>query len=70
MEAVWAAVGRDVPNVAVGGVLAAALRLHSRHHGRQVDRQRPSEPVDVDHAPSCPPGFKTFGRLASRVWRG
>ena len=30
--------------------LAAALRLDLRHERRQVDRQRPSKPVDVDRA--------------------
>lgn len=45
MEAVWATVGAVVANVAERVDLPAALRLHSSHQGRQVDLQRPGEPV-------------------------
>jgi hypothetical protein len=50
MEGVWAAVGHVVSNVAAARDLAAALRLHPGHERRQVDRERPGEPLDVDHA--------------------
>jgi hypothetical protein len=30
--------------------LPAALSLDPGHQGRQVDRERPGQPVDVDHA--------------------
>ena len=71
MEAVWAAVGRDVPNVAVGGVLAAALRLNPSHERRQVDRERPGEPVDVDHAhiPASTLDVADVARVESRLLR-
>ena len=50
MEAVWAAVGRDAPKPGASADLLAALRLNPSHERRQVDRERPGEPVDVDHA--------------------
>ena len=49
-EGLSAAVGRVVAGVAAAGDLPAALRLDSGHEGRQVDRERPGEPVNVDKA--------------------
>ena len=61
--------GRDAPNVAVGGVLPAAFRLNPGHEGWQVDRRRPGEPVDV-RMPIVALLSSRLGGLASRVWGG
>jgi hypothetical protein len=49
-EGVWAVVGAVGRTSRRARDLRAALRLHPRHEGRQVDRQGPGEPLDIDHA--------------------